>query len=342
MNTQTMSKPIEVLLIEDTTEDIMYLKDSLAGGIADAYDITCAGRLDDAINCLDEGEYDIVLMDLSLPDSEGFNSFISVRMHSPEVPIILLTDLNDEDLAVRALQNGAQDYLIKGQVDRHLLKRSIRFAMERHQVMQKENRLAYYDALTSLPNRQLFRDRLSQALTHAHRYDKMVSLMFIDLDGFKAVNDTLGHDMGDLLLQAVARRLECCLRKSDTIARIGGDEFTCILPHIEKAADVHIVARKIISALSTPFDLKGQQVCISGSVGASLFPNDTEDAEELIKNADVAMYKAKMQGKNNYKIFTVEPDKKVEIFAPPILSRIPFMPGAHKWSGKLKQFAHMK
>ncbi len=342
MKTQVLSKPIEVLLIEDKPLDIRYLKRSLTEGDADGFDLKCVGRLSDAMQCLDENEYDIILMDLTLPDSEGFNTFISVRMHSPEVPIILLTDLNDEDLAVRSLQNGAQDYLIKGQVDPHLLRRSIRFAMERHQVIQKENRLAYYDSLTNLPNRQLFCDRVSQALTHAQRNDKMVSLMFIDLDGFKAVNDTMGHDMGDLLLQAVARRLECCLRKSDTVARIGGDEFTCILPNIEQAGDLHIVARKIIKALSTPFELKGQNVCISGSVGASLFPDDSKDAEVLIKNADVAMYRAKTEGKNNYQVYSEISDHDVEIVLPPILARIPFMPSAHNQLGKLKQYANVK
>ena len=341
MNTQVMSKPIEVLLVEHNPRDIRYLKNSLIETSVDGFNLTCAGRLTDAIRYLEKGEYGIVLMDLSLPDSEGFNTFISLRMHSPEVPIILLTGLNDEDLAVRVLQNGAQDYLIKGQVDGRLLSRSIRFAIERHQVMQKENRLAYYDALTGLPNRQLFRDRLSQALTHAQRYDKMVSLMFIDLDGFKVINDTMGHDMGDCLLQAVARRLECCLRKSDTIARIGGDEFTCILPHIENAGDVHIVAGKIIRALSAPFDLKGRQVCISGSVGASLFPEDTEDIDELIKNADVAMYSAKKHGKNDYRIFSGS-DNELKKFAPSIFSRIPFMQGAQKRPGQLKRLAHVK
>ncbi len=243
------------------------------------------------------------MLDLTLPDSRGISTLNSVRMHSPQVPVILLTTVNDEALAVTALQNGAQDYLIKGQVDGSMLSRSIRYAIERHQAGERENRMAYFDALTSPPNRRLFFDRLNQALSRAQRYDEKVALLFIDLDGFKPVNDSLGHDMGDLLLQEVARRLQGCLRKSDTVARIGGDEFTCILPHIERAGDVNVVARKIIRALNSPFDIKGHKIHISGSVGASLFPDDSADCEELISNADAAMYIAKKQGKNNFQFF---------------------------------------
>ncbi len=243
------------------------------------------------------------MLDLTLPDSRGISTLNSVRMHSPQVPVILLTTVNDEALAVTALQNGAQDYLIKGQVDGSMLSRSIRYAIERHQAGERENRMAYFDALTGLPNRRLFFDRLNQALSRAQRYDEKVALLFIDPDGFKPVNDSLGHDMGDLLLQEVARRLQGCLRKSDTVARIGGDEFTCILPHIERAGDVNVVARKIIRALNSPFDIKGHKIHISGSVGASLFPDDSADCEELISNADAAMYIAKKQGKNNFQFF---------------------------------------
>jgi diguanylate cyclase (GGDEF)-like protein len=127
--------------------------------------------------------------------------------------------------------------------------------------------------------------------------------MFIDLDGFKTVNDSMGHDSGDLLLQAVARRLKNCLRKSDTVARMGGDEFTCILPDIKKSGDISVVAQKIIRALSSPFNINGNRIYISGSIGASIYPDDAGDVQALIKNADVAMYDAKKQGKNNFQFF---------------------------------------
>lgn len=303
MNTQTIIKPIEILLVDDNPGDVWLFKKSLAEAGSDQYDLTCVGKLNETIKCLDKEEYDIVMLDLTLPDSQGFNTFTSVRMHSPRVPIILMAGDNDEELAVKALQHGAQDCLIKGQMDGTLLSRSIRYAIERHHARMKEHRLAYFDALTGLPNRMLFYDRLNQALSHAHRYEQKVALLFIDLDGFKLVNDSIGHDMGDLLLQEVAKRLEACLRKSDTVARIGGDEFTCILPHIEKSKDITVVAQKILRALRHPFHVKGQEINISGSIGASLFPDDTVDCEILIKNADVAMYHVKKLGRNNVYFF---------------------------------------
>jgi len=303
MITQTISKPVDVLLVEDNPGDVRLFRENLTEAGAAQYNLTCAPHLAGALRRLDDECYDVVVLDLTLPDSRGISTLNSVRTHAPQVPVILLTTINNEALALTAIQNGAQDYLIKGQVDGSMLSRSIRYAIERHQAGERENRMAYFDALTSLPNRRLFNDRLHQALSLAHRYEEKLALLFIDLDGFKPVNDSLGHDTGDLLLQAVARRLEGCLRKSDTVARIGGDEFTCILPHIERAGDVNVVARKIIIALNSPFDLGGHKIQISGSIGASLFPDDSADGEELIRNADTAMYHAKKQGKNNLQFF---------------------------------------
>jgi len=342
MSTALLEKTIDILLVENDPKDVRLFKKNLEEAGEYQFDLTCAGRLTDTIKYLDEDKYDIVMMDLSLPDSEGFNTFISVRMHAPQVPIILLTDIHDEDLAVRALQNGAQDYILKGKVDGSLLTRSIRFAIERNNATQKQHHLAYFDALTNLPNRQLFHDRLKQALSHAQRYEKKVALMFIDLDDFKIVNDTMGHDMGDLLLQSVARRLECCLRKSDTVARIGGDEFTCILPHIEKRGDVNVVAKKIIRALNTPFELNGHSIQISGSIGASLFPDDTGDCDKLIKNADVAMYHAKNQGKSKVCFFVEKLNKRTKTFVPLFTSGLSFIPRAQQWSRKFKQMGQFK
>ncbi len=342
MTTAILTKPVEILFVENNEKDVKLFNNCLAETGEDHFGLTCVGRLSDTIKHLDNGVYDIIIMDLSLPDSHGFNTFISVRMHAPNVPIILLTDIHDEDLAVKALQNGAQDYLMKGQVNGSLLSRSIRYAIERNNATQKQHRLAYFDALTDLPNRQLFQDRLNQAITQAHRYEQKVALMFIDLDDFKIVNDTLGHDIGDLLLQSVARRLEGCLRKSDTVARIGGDEFTCILPNIEHKKDITIVANKILRALTTPFELKGHKVQISGSVGSSLFPDDTDVLDQLVKNADVAMYHAKKKGKSNFQFFARSLRKQTKPFSPFLTAGLSFIPRAQEWSRKFKQMGHFK
>lgn len=159
---------------------------------------------------------------------------------------------------------------------------------------------ASHDPLTGLPNRLLFDKRLSLALVYAHQWGEMLAVMFLDLDRFKSINDTLGHASGDQLLQQVAHRLAKCLKPSDTIARWGGDEFTLILPQIRSAHDATKIARRIIKALKTPFECNGQEIHVTTSIGIALAPYDGEDSETLLKNADMAMYRAKQQGKNDF------------------------------------------
>lgn len=166
---------------------------------------------------------------------------------------------------------------------------------------QTERKLAYHDMLTGLPNRQLFHDRLSEALTNSYRNLKKTALLFIDLDGFKAVNDTLGHDVGDRLLQDVAQRLTDATRTSDTVARMGGDEFTVVLTNIDDVSDVATVAGKLIKILAEPYDYgEGIVARVTGSIGISMYPKDGSNSVDLIRHADESMYKAKNSGKNNY------------------------------------------
>jgi diguanylate cyclase (GGDEF)-like protein/PAS domain S-box-containing protein len=171
---------------------------------------------------------------------------------------------------------------------------------------ERLNYLANHDALTGLPNRILYLERLSLALAHAHRNRKLVAVMFFDLDRFKIINDTLGHNAGDQLLQEVGERVAAILREDDTVARMGGDEFTVILEGVCDEQDAIQVAQKIIDVIAHPVDLGGQEVFITASVGISIYPNDGSDAHALVKNADAAMYRAKEQGKNNYQFFKAD------------------------------------
>jgi diguanylate cyclase (GGDEF)-like protein len=164
--------------------------------------------------------------------------------------------------------------------------------------------LAYHDGLTGLPNRSLFSKLLRQSLQQAERHGRQVVVLFLDLDRFKHINDTLGHEAGDQLLQEVARRLKACLRESDTVARLGGDEFVVMLPEIAESTYAATVAQKMIAALAKPFLLLGQEFRVTGSVGIATHPQDGLDEETLTKNADIAMYKAKEQGKNNYQFYS--------------------------------------
>ena len=173
-------------------------------------------------------------------------------------------------------------------------------------VKQNEERLrqlAHYDALTGLPNRVLLTDRLHQAIAHAQRNDSLVGVLFLDLDRFKLVNDTLGHRAGDQLLQEVAMRLESCIRAEDTVARLGGDEFIIVLPNLHSSAGAAYVAEKIIEVLATPFALQGHDLFATASIGIAVYPTTGDSPETLIKHADIAMYQAKEHGRNNYLYF---------------------------------------
>lgn len=163
--------------------------------------------------------------------------------------------------------------------------------------------MAHFDALTDLPNRTLLEDRIRQALTHARRYSLRLAILFIDLDNFKAINDTLSHQVGDLLLKQAAGKISACLREDDTVARQGGDEFIVLLRNIVNSRDAAQVSQKILSALENPFDIKDHEAFIGASIGISIFPDNADNIETLLANADAAMYHAKRLGKNNYQFF---------------------------------------
>ena len=173
-------------------------------------------------------------------------------------------------------------------------------------------RQANYDSLTGLPNRELFLDRLSQSLSNMSRAGQKMALMFLDLDGFKLVNDTLGHNVGDLLLRETSRRLSGCVRDTDTVARLGGDEFTVIMPSVTDTRQVPVIAQRVLDSLSEAFVLDGHETFVSCSIGITIFPDAAADAVELLKNADSAMYRAKDQGKANYQFYTSDLNEQVK------------------------------
>ncbi len=175
---------------------------------------------------------------------------------------------------------------------------------ERVETQAQMEKLAFYDPLTGLENRRLFKDRLEQSLKHMRRSKKSMALLFLDLDQFKRINDTLGHDAGDELLCIVADRVRECVREEDIVARLGGDEFTILLSDIKHADDAGRVARKILQALFRPIELSSQEVIVSCSVGITIAPEDSMNASVLMRNADLAMYRAKDQGRNNFQYFT--------------------------------------
>lgn len=174
------------------------------------------------------------------------------------------------------------------------------------EAQQKLEQLASFDTLTGLPNRRLLFDRLEQAVYRARRSKERMAVMYIDLDGFKSVNDTFGHSVGDLLLREVALRLQTCIRESDSVGRLGGDEFAVVLEKAQIPPDAAVVGNRILTALAAPFDLDGQRVTLAASIGIAIFPGDGTDGATLLRNADVAMYRAKHAGRNNFKFYSVE------------------------------------
>ncbi len=164
--------------------------------------------------------------------------------------------------------------------------------------------MAQHDVLTGLPNRALLNERLSRSIGLAQRHGKRVGVMFLDLDHFKRINDSLGHAVGDQLLQLVAERLMLCVRSTDTVCRLGGDEFVILLGELEAGHDAALIAEKLLDAFVAPCLIAGRELYVSMSIGISIYPDDGDDVDAVMKNADTAMYRAKANGRNNFKFFT--------------------------------------
>lgn len=232
----------------------------------------------------------------------------------------VITNLNGETFAIatkRSLhKDGAGNIFLVGIIrditERKKLEADLRRTAEEltrsnDELKKSEEhlrRLANHDPLTGLPNRKLFNEKVQQLVREAEQAEQLLGLLFLDLDGFKPVNDTFGHDMGDILLKAVAQRIKNCLRATDIVSRLGGDEFTVLLPHIKQPLDSSTVAEKILKTVSSPYMLQGNEIQVTVSIGISVYPFDNKDTNELIKLADQAMYDAKRSGRNQYKMTT--------------------------------------
>ena len=429
------AKSIKVLLlVEDNPGDARLLREMFEEQGSYNTELTHVECIVEAEKHLTERAFDIIVLDLGLPDAQGLGAVRRAHAAAPRVPLVVLTGLDDESLAAQALQEGAQDYLIKGQIDARGLLRALRYAIERKimeealfvekeraqvtlnsigdavvctdisgnvtflnlvaermtgwswqeaasrpmaevlQILDATTRettpnpmdlavgrnrtvhlpsncilirrdgfeipiedcvspihdrdgqatgavivfrdvsaaramalqmthSAQHDFLTGLPNRMLFNDRVSQAIGLAMRHMKKVAVLFLDLDGFKHINDSLGHPIGDKLLQSIAKRLVDCVRGSDTVSRQGGDEFVVLLSEREQPEDAALTARRMLKAVAEAHPIDQHDLHVTTSIGLSVYPDDGLDAETLIKNADTAMYQAKENGRQSYQFF---------------------------------------
>lgn len=306
---------LKILLVDDDEDDYILTKDMLDQVNGTSYDVVWVSSYEEALISISQNCYDACLFDYRLGTHTGLDLLRDAVTAGCKAPIILLTGQDDRGIDTEAIKTGASDYLSKSEINSSLLERSLRYAIERKRTEDRIIHMAYYDNLTNLPNRSLFYDRLDKALAHSERYGGTCALMFLDLDNFKRINDTLEHRIGDLLLQGIADRLHNFVRAADTVARqgvsfmtntvarLGGDEFTILLTDIHSLQDSAKIAQRILEILSQPFNLEGYEVFVTISIGIAIFPTDGRDMNTLIKNADTAMYHAKEHGRNNFQFY---------------------------------------
>jgi diguanylate cyclase (GGDEF)-like protein len=306
---------IKILLVDDDEDDYILTRDMLSEAGGGRYVLEWVSTYEAGLQAIKSNIYDVCLLDYRLGNHTGLELLREAIASGCKAPIIFLTGKGTQEVDMEAMKAGAADYLNKKEITPQLLERSIRYALEHKRAEERILRMAYYDTLTNLPNRALFQDRLKQMLAHAERYKEKTAILFLDLDNFKRINDTLDHRMGDLLLKGVAKRLSNYIRVADTVARqeietspstvarLGGDEFIILLSEINSMEDAARVAQRILNLISQPFRLNGYEVFITASIGIAIFPFDGEDIDTLLRNADTAMYYAKEQGKNNFQFY---------------------------------------
>ena len=295
-----------ILIVDDQAPDVLLLEQMLRGA---GYARVTSTRDPQAVCALHrDNHYDLILLDLQMPGMDGFEVMEGLKAIETDgyIPVLVLTAQPGHKQ--RALQAGAKDFVSKPyewaevlmRVHNLLEVRLLYKQIEHHNEVLES--LALHDQLTGLANRRLLTDRMSMAMAHARRNESAMAVVYLDLDGFKQLNDRLGHGAGDILLKMVANRLVKTVRQEDTVARLGGDEFVLVLWHLAEPGYAATVARKVIEALSQPFDIEGNTVSITTSAGVGIYPIHGEDADTLTKSADLALYEAKRAGKNLYRI----------------------------------------
>lgn len=295
---------LDILYVEDDPLDATLLREQFRREDPESYNITHCSNFSDALSNIKSRQYGIILLDLNLPDGNGLENIESIKQVSPDTPVVILTNISDEKKAETAVKKGAQEYIIKGQATGRAIKQILQSSILRKKAEQELFHLAHHDSLTGLPNRTSFEETAKMLIKRAERWDRKEALIFIDLNKFKEINDTHGHEAGNEVLKEVAGRLKKTLRQSDLIARYAGDEFVVYLdssqntPITEKLCAY--VAEKIIAGVQKPFQVNGKPVDILLSIGIAIFPDAAGHFDTLMKCADSAMYKAKNEPEKNF------------------------------------------
>ncbi|TQV80152.1 EAL domain-containing protein [Exilibacterium tricleocarpae] len=320
MLNKTPSKYANVyLMAEDDPGDAELVKQLLHQAFGDSYSVICVDRFGKVLDALAKGHFEALILDMNLPDRSGVKNITALGNQYPDLPIVVLTGQDDLEQAVDSLNSGAQDYLSKNQVTPELLSRSLRYARERKNIESKLKKalqeqahsnarlknLAQHDTLTTLPNRAHFQITVPRMLMRAARAKKWVALLYVDLNGFKKINDSYGHPIGDELLRQLAARLKATVRDSDFLARLGGDEFVLMTDLLEDKREVYKLIGRLLAVFDQPFTLDKHEVPCTPSIGVAFYP-DADNLELLMKQADCAMYEAKNQENSAVCFYTTQ------------------------------------
>ena len=308
-----------ILIIDDDAQIRSLLKELLGPH----NDCTAVGSAEDALAILRSINFNLVISDINMGGISGLDLVPRVFEQNPDTVVVMISGQQTIDFAIEAMRAGAFDYITKP-LDLRLVQTAVTRALAHQELLTQKRRyenhledlvkertakvehLAYHDGLTGLPNRVLFTDRCSQALAIAQRSGNLVAVMLVSIDRFKKVTESLGHAAGDVVLTEAAARLQCCITNGDTVARFEGDEFALLLTHVTETGDLVEMARSIDEVFKAPFHLDRQEVCLTTSVGISLFPSNGEDANTIMRNAVAALYRAKKQGGNNYQFYAAD------------------------------------
>jgi diguanylate cyclase (GGDEF)-like protein len=305
-------QPITLLIIEEDRDQAARIHSMLEGSTAQDFEVTDANDVDDALLMMRELPYDVVLLDLSnREEGTDLDPLLRARVAAADTPIVVIAAEWRREDAVQVLNAGAQEYLTKEECSERILVRIISQAVERHRIQAelraarvRDHFHATHDSLTGLANRESVIHQLPALISHAERRQSGLAVLFLDLDHFKFINDSLGHAAGDQLLKFVAERTGMITRKSDLVARFAGDEFVICIQDVSGPQAPAAVASNLLETLNDPYLLEGDEIWVTASIGIAVYPGDGRNAEELLRNSDMAMYRAKLNGRNNFQFCT--------------------------------------
>ena len=296
---------LRVLLLEPDTRAVSALRRQIRHSPgAMPISLQAVSRLSAALTQLAGNNFDAILVALQFADGNVLDAVRDIQAIDLSLPIIVLTPAADEPAVAAALSAGADDYLEAGLAEGALLLKTLRYAIERKHTSRHLAFLAQFDKLTGLANRELFRDCVKQAVRRAEHSMRLVAVISLDVDRFKSINESYGHGAGDELLVTVAYRLNACVRKGDTIARTGSDEFAVLLENLNDPRQVEPLCQKILNGLAEPIFVRGEEIAVTASIGVSFSPGELADVAELLRKADNALNRAKKEGRGRVCVFT--------------------------------------